>query len=232
MKILALETSSDWCSCALLMGNELLVRAAHTPQRHNQQVLPMIQGLLAEAGVVMGGLTAIAFGAGPGAFTGVRIATSVAQGLGLASGIGLAPISSLAAVAHDGWRRHHQRNLLVAFDARRGEVYWGGYRFSEDAMAPTVVIAEAVSEPQQVNVPPSDLWVGSGSGWDRYRPLLAARVADRLKAVIADQQPQAASIAALALPVVANNALLAPQHALPNYLRQRITTSPPQLPRR
>ena len=224
MRILAIETSSDWCSCALLVGDQLLVREAHTPQRHNEHVLPMIQALLAEAEVGVSGLTAIAFGAGPGSFIGVRIATSVAQGLGLAGEVGLAPISSLAAMAYHGWETHHQRNWLVAFDARRNEVYWGAYRCSKDVIAPIQIIAEEVSVPPQVSVPKASLWSGIGSGWDSFRSLLTARVADRLNTIIANQRPQAASIAALAVPVVASNTLLSPQEALPNYVRHRIAT--------
>ena len=222
MKILAIETAGEVCSCALLIDADLRTREMHAPRRHNELVLPMVRDLLAEAGIVLGGLDAIAFGAGPGAFTGVRIAASVAQGLGAGAQLGLAPISSLAATAHQAWQQRRWRSILVAFDARMNEVYWGGYRFDEAEILPALPIAECVTAPTAAPIPDSGQWLGVGSGWGAYPELLRSRAGDRLAGVMAELQPLAGNVALLAVAAVHDAALMPAEQARPNYLRNRV----------
>nr|VFJ96912.1 MAG: tRNA threonylcarbamoyl adenosine modification protein YeaZ [Candidatus Kentron sp. H]VFJ97120.1 MAG: tRNA threonylcarbamoyl adenosine modification protein YeaZ [Candidatus Kentron sp. H]VFK02851.1 MAG: tRNA threonylcarbamoyl adenosine modification protein YeaZ [Candidatus Kentron sp. H] len=141
MKILAIDTATDACSVALHLDGEYWGRHELAPRQHAEILLPRIRELLSEAGLSLNHLDALAFGRGPGAFTGVRIATSVAQGLAFGADLPVVPISSLHALAQGAWRERGERNLLAALDARMGEVYWGAYR---------VAAAEALlSDPQR-----------------------------------------------------------------------------------
>jgi tRNA threonylcarbamoyladenosine biosynthesis protein TsaB len=135
MKILALDTASAQCSVALLLDDVLLVSSVATARDHAQLLLPMIDALLAEAGTGLRQLDGIAFGRGPGSFTGVRVAASVTQGLALGSGLPVRPVSDLRALAEQARRRAGQwgsGTILACMDARMGEVYWGTFRVRAD----------------------------------------------------------------------------------------------------
>ena len=124
MKILALDTSTEACSAALLIDTEIHQRYEVAPREHGALILPMIETLLSEAGCAPTQLDALAFGRGPGAFVGVRIATGVAQGIAFAADLPVIPVSSLAAMAQSV----EHGNVYSAIDARMNEVYWGAYR--------------------------------------------------------------------------------------------------------
>ena len=142
MKLLAIDTSEDACSAALCVGDEILERFEIAPRRHTELILPMMDGLLAEAGLSLRGLDALAFARGPGSFTGIRIATSIVQGAALGAGLAVVPVSSLQALAQGARRLHGAGQVLSALDARMREVYWGAYR-ADDAGIMTEVVAEA-----------------------------------------------------------------------------------------
>ena len=129
MKLLALDTATDWCSVALWQDGEIASREARAERGHGGQVLTLIDALLAEAGIALGALDALAFGRGPGAFTGLRLAASVTQGLAFAAGLPVIPVSDLRALAQQlPLPPHQDARVLVCHDARMGEVYWGGFR--------------------------------------------------------------------------------------------------------
>lgn len=219
MKILALDTATEACSVALLQDGRIIDRTEMAPRRHAELVLPMAESLLADAGVTRRQLDAIAVGRGPGAFTGVRLAVSVAQGLALALDIPVVPISSLAALAmqapNDG------AAVLAAIDARRGEIYAGAFHFAADGLV-EALNAEQVLPASSLILPHADAWNVLGTGWDAYgealRPCLhsAPRWAD------GQRFPQAADVARLAAPLFAAGKGVAPELALPVYLRDKV----------
>ncbi|MGB5493340.1 MAG: tRNA (adenosine(37)-N6)-threonylcarbamoyltransferase complex dimerization subunit type 1 TsaB, partial [Sedimenticolaceae bacterium] len=154
MKLLAIDTTEDACSAALLIDSEVAERFEIVPRRHSEILLPMMDGLLSDAGLRLRDLDALAFARGPGSFTGVRIAVSVAQGAAFGAQLPVVPVSSLQALAQGVRREQAAGAVLSALDARMREVYWGGYR--ADAMGiMRTVIADCVSAPQQVP-PPGD----------------------------------------------------------------------------
>ena len=224
MKILALDTATENCSAALLIDGQLTARERLLERGHAENILGMIDEVLAAAGASLGGLTAIAFGRGPGSFTGVRLAASVTQGLAHGGGVPVVPVSDLAAVAQRvlGDDAAAQR-VLVCNDARMREVYWGCFtRSAGDLAAP--VGAERVSDPAQVGLPPGwqagpDLR-GAGTGFATYPPLRSAFSA--VLAGILELRPRAAEIAQLAVPEVIAGRLFSPEEALPVYLRDDV----------
>src|SRR5690554_5943555 len=127
MKLLAIDTATEACSVALLVDGQTFDRYAVIPRLHARQVLPMVQQVLDEAGTALAAVDAIAFGQGPGAFTGLRIAAGVVQGLAFALDKPVLPVSSLAAIAQRVWREQQAGQVAVAIDARMDEVYWGCY---------------------------------------------------------------------------------------------------------
>jgi tRNA threonylcarbamoyladenosine biosynthesis protein TsaB len=228
VKILALDTATGNCSAALLIDGRLTARERLLERGHAECILPMIDEVLAEAGVSLAGLTAIAFGRGPGSFTGVRLAASVTQGLAHGAGIPVVPVSDLAAVAQRvlGDAAAAER-VLVCNDARMREVYWGCFVRSAGHVA-TAVSEERVSDPGQVALPPG--WTagpalyGAGTGFAPY-PQLRAKFSGVL-AGIRDICPRAADIARLAVPEVAAGRLRNPEEALPVYLRDDVVHPP------
>ena len=131
-RILAIETSSAACSAALSVDGEVVERDALAPRQHAALILPMIESLLAESGCAVGELDAIAFGRGPGSFTGVRIAASIVQGIAFAADLPVIPVSTLAALAFGAMRESSVPRVIAALDARREEVYWACYERTAD----------------------------------------------------------------------------------------------------
>lgn len=167
MNLLALETSTNQCSAALLTANGILDRELCEPRAHTRVILPMIDDLLNEAGLVPRDLDMIAYGAGPGAFTGLRIGVSVAQGLGFGAKVPLCAVSSLAIVAAEVLHENHGATVCVAQDARMGEVYTGRFRLI-DGMA-RVIGSEALCPPSAEIVMADDLV--AGDAWARVAEL-------------------------------------------------------------
>jgi tRNA threonylcarbamoyladenosine biosynthesis protein TsaB len=214
MNILAMETSTDACSVAVRIGGEAVERHVEHARRHAQLIVGMVDAVLAEAGIGPAGLDGIAVGHGPGSFTGVRIALSVAQGLALATDVPLIGISSLAALAQRGLRRAGGGEVVVAQDARMGEVYIGRYRRGADGLAVTVW-PDALVSPEPLDLAPDTLVMGSAAR--AYPPLLGEHTA-----VDAETLPHASDIAALA-EGAGPGGFMAPEHVEPVYLRQRVT---------
>ena len=153
--ILAIETSSEMASCALLRGGEVIFRESSGVRTHSQSVLPMVQELLDEAGIALRDCDAIAYGAGPGSFTGVRTACGISQGLGFGAELPLVPVVTLDAMALACRQAHGADAVLAVLDARMNEVYWAQYRFDGDA--PVATLEPALSAPQDVVPAPGAL---------------------------------------------------------------------------
>ncbi|MGL5610034.1 MAG: tRNA (adenosine(37)-N6)-threonylcarbamoyltransferase complex dimerization subunit type 1 TsaB, partial [Aeromonas veronii] len=145
LKILAVDTATEACSAALLVGDKLFSRWEEAPRDHTRKILPMVQAVLEDAGISLSDLDAIAFGRGPGSFTGVRIGISVAQGLAFGAGVPLIGISTLAAMAQGAYRLDGAEQVLTAIDARMNEVYFGRYELIDGRMQ--LVGDEVVSDP-------------------------------------------------------------------------------------
>ncbi|HZP65229.1 MAG TPA: tRNA (adenosine(37)-N6)-threonylcarbamoyltransferase complex dimerization subunit type 1 TsaB [Rudaea sp.] len=221
MNLLALDTSTECCSAALLCGAELIERSEIAPRRHAELILPMIDGLLAEAGISRRRLDGIAVGRGPGAFTGVRLAISLAQGLALGLDVPVVPVSSLAALAQDVPAQTAQDTAILAvIDARMGEVYAGAYRRVGGVVEP--LGGEHVGPAARLELPQSTQWCIAGSGWDAYREALAARLPHAPRWADGARFPQARAVVRLAAPQFEAGRGVSPEYALPVYLRDKV----------
>jgi len=220
MKIIAIETSTEACSAALLSANEVIASYRVAPREHTELILPMIDGLLADAGVGRAQLDAVAFGRGPGAFTGVRIATGVAQGIAFALDIPVMPVSTLAALAHRVWREAGYQRVMSAIDARMGEVYWGCY-FIEGSGKAVLHGEEIVCSPEVVPVPDGGAWIGVGTGWETYGDTLTARCTS-VTGIDERRFPHAHDVALLGATMFSTGHAVAADQALPVYLRDQV----------
>ena len=225
MKILALDTATEACSAALLIDGDVHERFKIAPRAHARLLLPMLDELLAAAALKPAGLDAIAFGRGPGSFTGVRIAASVAQGIAFAADLPVLPVSTLAALARAALHVDPARQVFVAIDARMNEVYWAAYAGDARGM-PVALCDEQVTDAATVRVPTGERWYGVGSGWAAYPEALRVHFGPTLIGCDADALPHAAHIAHLAaLDLVAGRAVPA-EKALPVYLRNQVVQRP------
>jgi len=216
LNLLALDTSTEYCSVALLRGEELTHRETHAVQRHSELILPMIGELLAASGVDLTQLDGIAFGAGPGSFTGLRIACGVAQGLAFGAGLPVVPVGTLVALAQEAGAP----KVIACLDARMGEIYHAAYR--RDGGHWTEIAPPAVGPVQSAPVLEGDGWFGCGSGFAVYAGALAKRYGGQLEAVAAALHPHARSIARLAAPILAGSGGLSAEQAAPVYVRDKV----------
>ena len=221
MKLLALDTATEACSAALWIDGTVLERYQLAPRRHAALILPMLDAVLVEAGLTVAQLDAIAVGCGPGAFTGVRIAISIAQGIAFAADLPVVPISTLAALALGAAREFGHGNLATALDARMGEVYWGTYRAEDGTVA---LLGEEQCCPAAAVAVPSGDWFGVGSGWPVYAEALSQRCL--VSAWQGDRYPRAADVARLAAGPGRRDAWVTAEHALPVYLRNQVAIRP------
>jgi tRNA threonylcarbamoyladenosine biosynthesis protein TsaB len=220
MKLLAVETSTEACSAALFIDGEVFERYELAPKVHTQLILPMIDSLMAEAGLKPQQLDALAFSRGPGSFTGVRIATGVIQGIALGADLPVVPVSTLAAIAQDLFDHSQENTAFVAMDARMGEIFWGVYQ--RDALGYAELIGnEAVTPADAVEFP--DLTgVGIGSGWGVYPQELTTRLAGLVSHYKADRLPRAGAIARLGARGLEQGLAVAAEQAMPVYLRDKV----------
>jgi tRNA threonylcarbamoyladenosine biosynthesis protein TsaB len=221
MKILALDTSASACSVALLIDDEIHLLHEIEPMQQAKRILPMIQQLITTHQVELNTLDALAFGCGPGSFTGVRIAASVIQGLAFATGVPLIKISSLAAVAQSAYQDLGWKKLLVAMDARIREVYWGIYQVDESGLA-KLSGEEKVCLPQDISLPRGNDWYGVGSAWSEYKEALLATLPFELLGMDATRLPQASAVAVLAKDKFLRKEFTDPAEAIPVYLRDNV----------
>ncbi|MCB1858660.1 MAG: tRNA (adenosine(37)-N6)-threonylcarbamoyltransferase complex dimerization subunit type 1 TsaB [Gammaproteobacteria bacterium] len=225
MKLLAIETAAEACSAALYLDGEIALRQVVEPRRHSALILEMMDALLAEAQLGLSQLDGLAFGCGPGSFTGVRIATGVIQGVAFAEDLPVVPVSTLAALAQRCFRERGERRLLPAFDARMGELYWGSYRIDDSGLAAPVE-RELVADPQRVFLPDGGEWFGVGSGWIAHGTVLRDRFAARLSGVDGATLCSAWDVALLGEAGFRAGKAVTAEQALPVYLRDRVAWKP------
>ena len=215
-KILALDCSTEYCSVALLVNGEYAERTERAGQRHSELLLPMIDAVLADGHLELHELDAIAFGAGPGSFTGLRIACGVAQGLAFGASRPVVPVPTLLALAH----ATDARRVLAILDARMGEVYLAAY---ERLNGPwQTVIAPCLCKPGAAPALPGGDWIGAGSGFAAHGDTLRRRYAHELGNVDAEAYPHARQIAALAHDEWRAGRTLPASSAMPLYIRYKV----------
>lgn len=238
MKILALDTATEGCSAALLINGELTGRELELGRGHAEHILTMIDELLAQAQMSLSALDAIAFGRGPGGFTGVRLAASVTQGLAFGAGLPVVPVSDLMAVAqrvfgtgsgkvapvsgeHPPASRENPPRVIVCNDARMREVYWGCFE-QIDGLA-RLVGDECVSPPNSVAIPEgwTEPVIAAGRGFAAY-PQLRSVLEPRLADIHDRMLPRAHEIALLAAPMLQKRGAVPPERAAPVYLRDEV----------
>lgn len=223
MKLLALDTSSEGCSAALLVGGEISERFELAPRGHTRLLMPMVRELLSEQGLVPADLDALAFASGPGSFTGLRIATGVVQGLAWGLDIPVVPVSSLEAVALGAIETlgvSEGGGVAVAFDARMGEVYWGCFECRTGM--PVLLGEEQVCPPANLTLPAGpDHWCGVGQGW-QYRTDMPSAVADLPGKVDATLVLRASWVARLAVTGFQQGRAVPADQAQPVYIRDEV----------
>lgn len=216
MNILAFDTSTEYCSVALLHDGKLSFREEHAGQKHSELILPMIDTLLGASNLELAHLHGIAFGAGPGSFTGLRIACGVAQGLAFGAGLPVVPVGTLLALAEAAGAPR----VVACLDARMGEIYHAAYRRDgagwSETVAPNACKAGAAPALEGGD------WVGCGSGFAVYGEALAARYRGQLARVQAQAFPHAREVARLALPLLAAGRGVPAERALPLYVRDNV----------
>jgi tRNA threonylcarbamoyladenosine biosynthesis protein TsaB len=221
IKLLAIDTSTEACSAALLCDGRVHERYQLAPREHGRLILKMIDEVLADVGLTLKQLDALAFGRGPGAFTGVRIATGVIQGLAFGADLPVVPVSSLAALAQGAARQHGATRVLAALDARMGEIYWGVYQCDAAGLMVEVEV-ERVCPAQLIEAPASTGWLGVGSGFSAYAAILRERFGAALADCAPDEYPQARDVAVLGAAAFARGEAVSAEHALPVYLRDNV----------
>ncbi|WP_127956749.1 tRNA (adenosine(37)-N6)-threonylcarbamoyltransferase complex dimerization subunit type 1 TsaB [Serratia microhaemolytica] len=222
-RILALDTATEACSVAIWDQGETRALFELCPREHTQRILPLVEQILAESGLSLTQLDALAFGRGPGSFTGVRIGIGIAQGLALGADLPMIGVSTLQTMAQGAWRVSGLTRILTAIDARMGEVYWGQFERQHDA-AGWLSANEAVLSPAQANAVMSGLhgeWGYAGTGWPAY-PELAAGCSLQL---IDGQMllPRAEDMLPLALTAWQHGLAVSVEQAEPTYLRNEVT---------
>lgn len=193
-KILAIDTSTHACSAALSVDGYVEERYKYAPKLHGELLLDMISDLLACKHLTLQDIDALAYGCGPGSFTGVRMAASIIQGLVLGISKPVIAISSLLAMADGLYQRLGYSEIACAFDARMQEVYWAAYRFLNGEWV--AVVSDSVVAPDQISALPDGNWVGAGDGWASYQAILGQKTGIEMS--FSRCYPHAGSIAKLA----------------------------------
>jgi tRNA threonylcarbamoyladenosine biosynthesis protein TsaB len=216
VKILALDTSTEYCSVALWRDGAVDSRDERAGQRHSQQLLPMVDELLAHHGLAVKDLDGIAFGQGPGSFTGLRIACGVTQGLAFGAGLPVVGVGTLLALA-EGARAER---AVCCIDARMGELYHAAY--AREGAGWIAVHEPALCSPADAPALPGGEWTGCGSGFGAHEAVLRKIYAGRLSAIMPDAFPHAKDIARLAVPEFEAGRAQAPELAVPLYIRDKV----------
>jgi tRNA threonylcarbamoyladenosine biosynthesis protein TsaB len=217
MNLLAFETSSAVGSVALATTTGVLVREIATPREQTERILAITDELLAEAGIGLRDLAGIAFGRGPGSFTGLRVSVAVAQGLAAVADVPLLPISSLLALAERAWRERRCARGLVCVDAHMGEVYWAEFAVERDIVG--LVRPERLGVPGEIARPNERPWCAAGSGFAAHAAALQA-LTEAAESVSPELKPTAPDLLPHARRDLAAGRAARPEAALPVYLRE------------
>lgn len=216
MKVLGLDTSTEYCSVALWHDGAVIERSELAGQKHSELLIGMLDALLNDAGVKLAQVDGIAFGKGPGSFTGVRIACGATQGLAFGANLPVADICTLEALAEASGKSR----VIAALDARMGEIYHAVYEKYDDVW--TTVSEPCLCKPEDAPSVPGENWFGAGSGFATHGNALEERYAGQLPGIDASMVPQAAAIAALGAVQFASGCGVDAALALPLYLRDKV----------
>lgn len=214
MRLLAIETSTEYCSAALWRDGDVIERCERVGQKHSEVLMAMVDAVLKEAGLTIRQIEGIAFGKGPGSFTGVRIACGVAQGLALGADVKVAGVCTLEALAEASGRD----KVITALDARMGELYLAAYEKRDGGWSE--VVAPLLCHADTAPMLPGKDWCGVGSGFAVAGAILQPRYA--LQDVDAQLMPQAAAVARLGAAAFARGEAVDAALALPLYLRDKV----------
>ena len=216
MKLLALDTSTEYLSLALSLDGELRVREMLAGQKHSSLILPLLRELLDEAGVELQDIDGIVFGHGPGSFTGLRMACGVAQGLAFGANLPVVGMGTLLALAEQA---DHPK-VIACLDARMGEVYHAAYERKGDGWHE--IHAPGLYHPSAVPAVSGDDWCGIGSGWDSYETVLHGKFSGQLSAIKLHAYPLARYLLSLAVPAFNSGQVLSAEHIAPLYVRNKV----------
>lgn len=221
-KILALDTSTENCSAAVMIDGEVIFRSEVAPRGHTTKILPMVDEVLTEAGIKLRHLDALAFGRGPGSFTGVRIGIGIAQGLAFGAQLPMLGISTLQAMAQGAYRTTGATHVTAAIDARMSEVYWGRFTRNEHGIwlendAECVIPPQVLVEQSQAD---DHIWTQVGTGWEAYADEFNQLALQRTVSDVL--YPQAQDIAVLAQHEWALGNQVPAEEASPIYLRDKV----------
>jgi tRNA threonylcarbamoyladenosine biosynthesis protein TsaB len=220
MNLLAIDTSMDFCSVAASRGGRIFSRHEQAAQRQAEMILGMVEAVLAEARLALADIGGIAYGAGPGSFTGLRIACGVTQGLALARGIGVIGVGTLLALAEEAAGELSCEKVIACLDAHMGEVYHAAYR--KEASGWQEILAPGVYKPEAAPSVSGGGWIGCGSGFAVHGARLASRYEAQLSAVRPEFAPTARSVLRLAAPRFAAGEAMDAAAAVPVYLRDKV----------
>lgn len=220
MKILGLDTSAAACSVGILADQSITVQHTIAPMQQAKIILPMIEAVLSQASLSLKELDAITFGCGPGSFTGVRIAASVAQGLAFAANLPVIPISSLALLAQTALLEKKGENFAIAMDARMNEIYWAEYQVNLKGMVELVGEEKicSLADLHSLNVTNKSI-VAIGDAWERFKTELIQNLHFEPQAIHSTIIPHAEPLLQLAKEQYQNGKYVTASMALPNYLR-------------
>ena len=219
MRLLAIDTSTDACSVGLMIDGEMHVDHRVAPQQHGALVLPMVDALMATAGVTVSMLDALVYGRGPGSFTGVRIGVATAQGIALGADIGVIGISTMHSIAQSCYRQYGDKQLAVSIDARMDEVYFCEYQLGSDQTMQAMG-EEQIGLPSAIDAQRAENWAGSGA--ERYASELHQRLGVNAAAIRCDCLPHATDLLTLGAIELAVENVHAAEHAAPVYLRNNV----------
>lgn len=220
MRLLALDTATEACSAALWLDGQVLERFEVAGRTHTQRMLPMVHGLLADAGLGFAQIDGFVCGVGPGSFAGVRIGVGFIKGLALALTRPVVPVTSLAMLAQAALDDGAEK-VLAAIDARMNEVYFGAFTRGADGLAISAEAAQ-VAAPGQLRVRGPGPWRAVGTGWGAYEPILRAGVEGTLESIDGATLPRASSALKLALPRFVAGEVAQADVLAPVYLRDKV----------
>ena len=222
-RLLAVDTSAQRGSVALAVDGEVIVEHSHAPRSHTRMLEPMMERLLAQAGFSLRELDGLAYGRGPGSFTGLRITAGFVQGIAWGLGCPVVPVSSLAAMALSARPEGEPGPVASALDARMGEVYWSCYRVLADRTL-EVLVEDCLLRPDEACLPSvaeNGAWVGVGTGW-QYRDAMPRELVSVMRSIDPVTMPDAADVARLALPELVLGNTVEAAAVQPSYIREDV----------